>query len=75
MKDIQLPQVAFKRFWFWSDWVDVCAFTYCSQGYILQMRRNRFGALKFRTAKLCGYFQFGVAAAAIEDLPRTKNGN
>lgn len=66
MKNVELPEVKFKPWSYWSDWVDVCAFQFAFHGYILQMQRTRFGKLKFRTAPLSS--TFGGAQASVSDL-------
>lgn len=71
MPNVELPEVSFKKWHYWSDWADVCAFNRGFDGYVLQCRRNRSNKLAFRTVAL--KTPFGIAAACVENLPKVKD--
>ena len=65
---IELPKVRYRRWRWWSDWVDCFAADYDGRGYIVQMKRNRFGRLRFKPISIQGHnplFEFGIL-----NLPR-----
>ena len=68
MPIVLLPDVIFSRYCFYSNWVDVCAFSHMGDACILQMRRSRLGKLKFRVAKCTSWYT--TAQAKVSDLPK-----
>ena len=49
---LQVEQATFKKWSWWSNWVDVAVFNDRTDGgYLLQMRINRFNRKSFRVAK------------------------
>ena len=51
---LTVESAKFKKYRFWSDWVDVCLFDYAGNGYLLQMSVNRFNGKKFNHIALKG---------------------
>ena len=47
---LQVERATFKKWTWWSNWVDVAVFNHSYHGYLLQMRINRFNRKSFRTA-------------------------
>lgn len=44
-------ETKFRKWRYWSDWVDVLGFTYDHDGYILQGRTNRFNGKQFKCVR------------------------
>jgi len=57
LSDIKTADIKFRRFHFWSDWVDMGMFNFCSRGYLMQMSVNRFNKKRFLAIKLSRTFQ------------------
>lgn len=49
-------RLKFRTFRFWSDWVDVLGFTWASEGFLLQVRVNRFNGKTFRCIPLRAWY-------------------
>lgn len=55
---MQADEATFRRWSFWSDWVDICVFTYDIEPYLMQMKISRFNGKKFRTTNMMGNLNF-----------------
>ena len=54
---LQASDISFKKWRWWSDWIDVCVFTGSySQGHLLQMKISRSNSKRFKCLKLTGFF-------------------
>lgn len=51
---IQVKDAEFKRFSWWSDWVDVAVFDCNSTPFLLQMSVNRFNKKRFNAIRMTG---------------------
>lgn len=54
---ITKEQAKFSKWCWWSDWVDICLFSY-GEVYLLQMKVSRTNAKKFKSIRLAGTFAF-----------------
>lgn len=52
LEDIKSAKIKFRKFHFWSDWIDMGVFDYASTGYLLQMSTSRFNSKKFKCVPL-----------------------
>ncbi len=63
---LQSSDISFKKWRWWSDWVDVCVFTGAySDGYILQMKVSRSNSKRFKCVKFKGLL--GIHCPSIND--------
>lgn len=46
----------FKRFRYWSDWIDISIFTYAGNAYLIQMSVSRSNKKRFRSVSVTGRF-------------------
>ena len=47
----QVEDVKFRKFAWWSNWVDVCVFNHDLEGMLLQMSISRTNSKKFKCVK------------------------
>ncbi|QBQ71165.1 hypothetical protein S0112_050 [Shewanella phage S0112] len=52
---LQVEEATFKRFHWWSNWVDVAVYNYDSKPYLIQMRISRTNRKKFRSVCITGF--------------------
>lgn len=75
---LQVEDAKFKRFSWWSNWVDVAVFTYDIEPYLMQMRVNRFNGKQFRTINMLGSrlarLTLSCSASEVGDLMPMKRG-
>lgn len=45
---IQMEDAKFKKWSYWSNWIDICNFDFGYGGFLLQMKVNRFNGKKFK---------------------------
>ena len=45
---LQVRDASFKKYWWWSDWIDISVFDWSGNGYLLQMKVSRSNAKKFK---------------------------
>lgn len=65
--------VKFKRYRFWSNWVDVCVYHHNCLTYLLQMRVSRINDKRFRAVKVSRMFSVtGPDLRQIGDLTQMK---
>lgn len=65
---IQAKDITFKRFCWWSDWIDVAVYDFYSQPWLIQMKVNRFNAKKFKSVCLVGFKYRQTTSAVVGDL-------
>jgi hypothetical protein len=73
---ITVDQATFKRWKWWSNWVDVAVFDYNCAPYLLQMRVSRLNKKDFNAMRITGSFVYRQATCReIGDLVqmRTKH--
>lgn len=63
---IQAKDIAFKRFCWWSDWIDVSVIGYAGDAHLLQMKVSRFNAKKFSCITMKSSFR--SAAAKVSEI-------
>lgn len=63
-------EAKFRRFCWWSDWVDIAVFANYDTGHLLQMRVSRRNAKQFRTVAFKSWWNPLTSAGAgqVEDL-------
>lgn len=73
---LTVDQVRIKPWRWWSDWIDVCVFSYVGVGYLLQMRVSRTNAKQFTTRGMRALIGFTYAtpsdAGDLIQMPRPK---
>ena len=57
--------VEFRNWCFWTDWIDIAVFDYGHDGYLLQMKVNRFNGKRFICRKFRGA---GVAVPSVSQV-------
>ncbi len=68
---LQVDQVTFKKFAWWSDWIDVAVYDWAGDsGYLLQMKVSRTNAKKFKSVSITGLFAHNVSVRCIGDLTK-----
>lgn len=56
---LTVEQVRIKQWRWWSNWIDICTFSYGHTGYLLQMRISRTNAKQFAHRRMLS--RVGVA--------------
>jgi hypothetical protein len=51
---LQVEDAKFKKFCWWSNWIDVAVYDYSSTPYLLQMKVNRFNKKSFKSTRMAG---------------------
>ena len=51
---LQVSQVEFKKFSWWSNWVDIAVFDFGDHPYLLQMRISRTNGKQFNAIQMTG---------------------
>ena len=70
---INVSEAKFRRFFWWSYWIDVCMYDYSCTPYLLQMRVSRLNKKTFRSIRITGSIIYRQAScAAIGDLTQMK---
>lgn len=66
---LQVAQAEFKKFSWWSNWVDVAVYNWAGdQGYLLQMKVSRTNAKRFKSRSVTGFLASNVSVGTIGDL-------
>tara|TARA_R110002020_G_scaffold461823_4_gene681007 strand:+ start:5717 stop:5953 length:237 start_codon:yes stop_codon:yes gene_type:complete len=52
---LQASDISFKKWRWWSDWIDVCVFDCLYRGHILQMKVSRRNGKKFKCVAFKGF--------------------
>ena len=66
--------VTFKKYRWWSDWVDIAVLNHSYTGYLLQMKVSRTNAKKFNAIPMEGYVAYANISQA-GDLVQMENHN
>ena len=53
---LQIDNAIFKKWSWWSNWIDVAVFDYRSTPFLLQMRVDRFNRKSFNAIRMTGTF-------------------
>ncbi len=72
---IQAKDAKFKRFSYWSDWIDIAVFQYDYTPFLLQMRVNRFNKKKFKSIRISGLVYRQFTPSDIGDLTQMGKAN
>lgn len=56
-----VDDVEFKRFRWWSNWVDVAVFSYDATPYLLQMKISRSNKKQFNAIRITGTYVYRQA--------------
>ena len=66
---VQIEDATFKKWSFWSNWIDVAMFEYDATPFLLQMRVNRFNGKQFNALRITGKYVYRQATCGqIGDL-------
>ena len=66
---LQVKDVEFSGFSWWSKWVDVAVFDFDHQGHLLQMKISRSNKKRFKVRTFSsGAFSWGVAAPKLYEV-------
>lgn len=66
--------VKFKKWSWWSNWLDIAVYDYQSRPWLIQMKVNRFNKKKFRSVPITGFVYRQTTVAAVGDLTQMKGG-
>lgn len=53
---LQIEEAKFKRYWWWSNWVDIAVFDFESTPFLLQMKVSRTNKKRFNATRMTGAF-------------------
>jgi hypothetical protein len=70
---LTVKDVKFKKFSWWSDWVDVAIYDYSSRPYLLQMSINRFNRKRFNSICLTGLMYRQSSSSIIGSLTQMES--
>lgn len=71
---VQASDISFKRWQWWSNWIDVLIFVYGHDSYLLQMRVSRTNAKRFNAVNLAGRITLNsVRPEYVSDLTQMTN--
>ena len=60
---LQVEDAKFKKWAWWSNWVDVAVFDYSYTPFLLQMRVNRFNKKEFNAMRMTGKYIYRQSSA------------
>lgn len=65
---LTVDQATFKKWSWWSNWVDICIFGYNHRPFLLQMRVSRLNKKRFNVISITGVFYKQVPPETIGNL-------
>lgn len=65
---IQASDATFRRWQWWSDWIDIAVINYEYRPYLVQMRVSRTNAKQFTTSCITGLLYRQATCGDIGDL-------
>lgn len=71
---IQLQDATFRKWRWWSNWIDVAVFDYEYRPYLLQMRVSRANGKQFNAICMAGFIYRQASSSTIGDLTQMKTG-
>ncbi|MDD3814410.1 MAG: hypothetical protein PHZ02_07165 [Desulfocapsaceae bacterium] len=65
---LTVDDVVFKKWRWWSNWIDIAVFDYTSEPFLIQMRISRTNSKKFKAVNITGMFYRQTTTTIVGDL-------